>query len=796
MQSTSYELHNDFSKQPLEPHNSTTNSNIDSDYTHALPSFQPNSSTTQPTKSPFRLNIDSDRDTVPSSSVRTPALYNSGYIDPKDETMTMNKHARKPSLTDALIATTVSATSNAVSAASTLVAVARNLVIPEEDDDNPTEATTTDLGVEAKNNKSNRKSSSGVLSSLLKGSSQDNHRGLEFSQRRMSKDHIKKDFSRNTSSSGNRVVDNKDVKNKANPAFVDSSLREKKVDTTSLKSIDTSDNNLTFKVGATVALMPVAYTMAIPEINPANLATVAQGSTNTMNTHAGLSSPERTLSERQPNTHTNDPSGDSGDPENSNNIDPEKDSSRKTTTNNKPDPALLQLKTMYVAGHGPESARHQAMNVDHPAVSHTSESKIKHSGLGVDKPKIVGEPRDPNVHRTGSLHVDNKHPTGHSHDNHEVLVPHHHSRQDDGSDSLSGPVQTSMENSKVIPGNQHRINQHTSAEDAAIIAKNPYEAHMSHHRGSSSSGLGVDHPVIPTAHLAGSGSSDNTNRNRPRGTYNSAINVDKAGSADHKSSGMGVDGPATAVHHLASARDPLQKSKIKHKDKGKNAGKKEATLGPEQKENIDGVSSSTTTSSSKHFPEDDREGVLDKVKNVFRRRTSVNTLGSKESSRDKSVNCNDNNNNSSNSKGCASPDVGDVATAAAAVPPKNSLSLPATASDNVNTVHELDQSRQTGSHPDPTAAAASSSFSSSRLSFDQPLFIPAEYSGPVPQLAPGEEVIWVRRVLQTDYYDDDREGDSRKGFNEHRSLPRSFLDHLLGRHPAPPIDKGKQRVQS
>ncbi|KAG0331230.1 hypothetical protein BG000_011100 [Podila horticola] len=111
--------------------------------------------------------------------------------------------------------------------------------------------------------------------------------------------------------------------------------------------------------------------------------------------------------------------------------------------------------------------------------------------------------------------------------------------------------------------------------------------------------------------------------------------------------------------------------------------------------------------------------------------------------------------------------------------------------------------------------------------------IPATYKGPIPTVNPGEEVIWVKTITTTDFYDDetagilDRNGDvvsaqqnvltpneyatardgtttytntnaveshNQAGFDGRHRRTSGFLDRLMGRQPSPNGDKGKQRM--
>ncbi|ORZ04169.1 hypothetical protein BCR41DRAFT_199906 [Lobosporangium transversale] len=274
------------------------------------------------------------------------------------------------------------------------------------------------------------------------------------------------------------------------------------------------------------------------------------------------------------------------------------------------EPRNTTLRTLYVTGHGPESARHHAMHVDKPAISHIENPETNYSALGVDIPRIVGHSEHPINYRRGSLHVDGKddlirdphHPDYHGH---SIHVPHYNHDSLTQGTKLGAPIQTSRDNSKVIHGNVHHRTQNTLPEAVAAIRKNPFEAHMSHRRASYSSGLNVDYPAIPTANLAGSGSTDNTNHDRPEGVRNSAINVDRAGSLDRKHCGMGVDAPALASHEIASS--VCFGSKNTHAGETKNMAR----------------DSTSVASSERHYLDGDHESIFDKVKGVFHRRSSV-----------------------------------------------------------------------------------------------------------------------------------------------------------------------------
>ncbi|KAG0233302.1 hypothetical protein BGX31_004862 [Mortierella sp. GBA43] len=374
------------------------------------------------------------------------------------------------------------------------------------------------------------------------------------------------------------------------------------------------------------------------------------------------------------------------------------------TADRKVAPTTRPLNVMYVAKRDKDTTGHHSLGVDPPAISKVMVSKAKHSGFGVDTPRLVDQPFNPKTHRMGSLHVDGKNAPAHPHDDgHNIHVPHHdHDPASDG-ECHGAPIQTSKDNSKVIHGNIHHRTGNTLPEARAAISKNPFEAHMSHHRGSTSSGLHVDHPAIPTSKLAGPGSTDNTNHNRPRGIYNSAINVDRPGSPGIKRSGMNVDGPATATHHLASTHGHFH---------------------------LFGKTKTAPEDTSSNRPEHGHGNIVDKVKGVFHRGHS------RSSSRDAT----------------------------------------------------------------PTHANISSSVPSTARTVE----VPEGYEGPIPQVAPGDEIVWVKRTTRTDYYDDDQneevpastdlcQGEPNQGGRQKKSGARSLLDRLRRRrHPS--ADKGKQRV--
>ncbi|KAF9554788.1 hypothetical protein BGW38_009290, partial [Lunasporangiospora selenospora] len=73
--------------------------------------------------------------------------------------------------------------------------------------------------------------------------------------------------------------------------------------------------------------------------------------------------------------------------------------------------------------------------------------------------------------------------------------------------------------------------------------------------------------------------------------------------------------------------------------------------------------------------------------------------------------------------------------------------------------------------------------------------IPTDYSGPIPKVQPGEEIVWIKTITTTQYFDDNKGGSSHSNQPDHfqgGKQHRSFLDRLMGRRST--NNKGKQRV--
>lgn len=345
--------------------------------------------------------------------------------------------------------------------------------------------------------------------------------------------------------------------------------------------------------------------------------------------------------------------------------------------------------TLYVVHQG--GAPSQALGVDKPTVSSTNKT-IKtqtQSGLGVDKPLYVGVIEDPKtqVRRRGSLHVD-KTPVF-------------------SQDALNDPNDKEQNSytGEVIEPNSVAGNEKPA----------PLQSSFSRRRQSSFSSMNVDAPTVATSKIAGSGSTDNTNRNRPVGTYNTGINVDRPGHHNQKSSGFGVDKPAIVTHQLATANKMNDPSPT-----------------------VPGLNTETTIiNNSNHSP-------------------PLNNLGN----------------------------------------PQNSTTQPYSTTTTSETVINPAEIGPTVTYQNPPNLSTSAPV--------DPLVIPANYDGPIPQVNPGEQVIWVKKTVQTDYYDgaNDNSGSlvppaptQDSGTQKRRSSSGSLLDRILGRRTSVvSMDKGKQRT--
>ncbi|KAG0284025.1 hypothetical protein BGZ96_011617 [Linnemannia gamsii] len=345
--------------------------------------------------------------------------------------------------------------------------------------------------------------------------------------------------------------------------------------------------------------------------------------------------------------------------------------------------------TLYVVQQG--GARSQALGVDKRSVSSTNKTMKSQtqSGLSVDKPVYVGDIEDPKTQarRRGSLHVD-KMPVF-------------------SQDALNNPKDQEQNSytRDVMEANSVDGNEKPA----------PLQSSLSRRRQSSFSSMNVDAPTVATSKIAGSGSTDNTNRNRPVGTYNTGINVDRPGHHHQKSSGFGVDKPAIVTHQLATATKMQDPSPT-----------------------VPGRNTKTTIT---------------------------------------------NNTNQS--------------------PPLNNLRNPQNSTLNPYSTTTTSETVINPAEMGPTVTYQNTSNFSTSAPVD-PLVIPADYNGPIPQVNSGEHVIWVKKTVQTDYYDGAHDNTSGlvppaptqdSGTQKRRSSAGSLLDRILGRRTsAVSIDKGKQRT--
>ena len=238
-------------QQPLELQGALKNSNDDG-AVHGQPSLQSNSLSSSPAKitTPLSSLDRADLDAARPSPLGTPVPYDSDNIEPKDNEdttvapTTKAAHGRKPSLTDAVLATATTAATNAASAASTVVSAAMKLVSHDGSDDDleTAEAASERVG----------RTGTGILPGLMK-SSQDDHQGLEFSQRRLSIDRSKK---APTERASNSVTGKNGFGETGASAVADSSFSELGQDTSNLKisGVETVSTG----VGTTAAALPAA----------------------------------------------------------------------------------------------------------------------------------------------------------------------------------------------------------------------------------------------------------------------------------------------------------------------------------------------------------------------------------------------------------------------------------------------------------------------------------------------------------------------------------------------------------
>ncbi|KAG0045211.1 hypothetical protein BGZ83_009556 [Gryganskiella cystojenkinii] len=666
-------------------HASDINNDVDTQ-----PSYQSNSAQSNSTSSPMLRT-------------RTPVPYDPGNLevnDPTpsttDSTTTASRgHTRKSSLTDSVLAGAATAASGAATAASSVVAAARRLVL-HDDEEEILEGKSVAEAVDADGN------SKSILPSFLKPDSVD-HQGLEFSQRRLSSDHTKK-----PPGSG------------SNPGSTPSSSHN-----FASTSGDSSGGSVTVlgnvsgaNVGAnnhgTELISGSRGGAGYKDINGAGVGGSSDNGhdynhnkmDNISENHTGAPN-ARFPSGQDPSTPASvgmeqASGGGSG-------FNPMTDTAR-SDTERRGSSSTTGSRTMYVSGRDPESAPHQGMNVDRPSVSRTTASSGAHSSMGVDAPVLVGDSSDHPARRpTGGLNVDKKHASNTDPKNGH---PVHVQDNNDFENSASADSQLIAPTIPPAPTNA-KINQVKNGEE---------QYHSTHYRRPSATGLNVDARNTKSSSIA---STPQVHENQ------SAINVDKARSADRTRSGMNVDGIATSSVHLS-----------------------EASHDPEIKASKAGAATSIRS---------DRRGsdrsLLDKVKGTF-----LHPEGDSSTYSQRDI----------VSSGQTAQSSGNLKTRG------NDISI-GTAGVTEATGYQ------------PSSAYGSSSGLSTFAGGGSLSAVPAGYDGPIPQVAPGEEIVWVKHIIKTDYYENEGEV---SGVTSRRGSVGSFLDRIRGGgdHHNGGVDKGKQRA--
>ncbi|KAG0036235.1 hypothetical protein BGZ82_004508 [Podila clonocystis] len=685
-------------------------------------------------------------------STSTPVPYDSGNIEspalpPTDGTFTTTTTAtpgRKPSLVEGILTTAATAASTAVEAARSLVS--HEDILEEEAKDaikDPSSTSTT------------------TSSSLFPLLGSESHHGLEFKQRRLSVDKSKKEtpVTVTTTTATQKALPVAKAPVAKAPVLPDSpapsaqthgelasnaanavtqwleatkaenEIQRQKEAALSAKShpesVDSKDNiapvwplsddgaDISGNGTGSIPANPGQGTSISANTNSGNggidaksnansglIAMGAMGAIGAMGVGSGSgSNPNNASNSTNANANAGQASGiptRAGNPSSPITTNPVRSNSQSSS---------IRHNTIYVAGQGPESLRHGSMGVDQPAVSSSYQHHHRNSssGMGVDQPLLVGQPRDPKEHRKGGLQVDTKHPDDTHH--HEVHQPHDHEEEAKAA-ATTGAGPSPLTGRGSVSGRD------------TISGKG---------RRGSISGLNVDPAPAPSKQLAGSGSNEATHRS---GSYNSGINVDKAGSGDHKRSGMGVDGPALSSYHMAATHD----AHLLISGRGNKANNTNSNVGTDEDE--ESVARALYTG-----PED---GSF-----MEARGSGFGEGGAIQVNRYSS-----------------------------------SSQAPLTVSSTTTNPNlEAGSSSHLPRTIDSTAGHIVTE-------------VPADYHGPLPQVAPGEQVMWVKKVIQTDYYEDGEQGAENPP--QKRSSMRSFLDRLRGRKSTGSsnhntVDKGKQR---
>ncbi|KAF9429791.1 hypothetical protein BGZ94_009485 [Podila epigama] len=619
--------------------------------------------------------------------------------------------SRKSSLAGSVLATAASAATAAIDAA-------RNLVSKDI------------LEEEAKQDLTINEDNHSSLFSSLSLNNETSHHGLEFQQRKLTSGAKLKPTTTTTTTTTTAPAPNTAA---SSSAAVQSDVVSNSVPTnqssipTTIKTNTTADltphnNNNNTNIPAIDNKNTITFADTLPPRNSpvyknTGNNTIANSNVPTnVNTNPNSTTiPNANGSVQQPNPSTTTILQGNNNSNNNNN-------NNGITDNNTNSLHNMPGNTIYVAAHGPQSARHGGLGVDKPAISHAypdhqqGDLSSSTSGLGVDKPRLVGTPHDPNEHRKGALQVDTKHPAD---NHHEIHVPHDNFTT---ATNTSTPISTAT----TVP-----------ASGVGVGGVGATNVNAAPARLASSTGLNVDIASKPSKKMAGSGASEDTHK---VGSYNSGFNVDKTTSKDQKRSGLGVDGPSLYNHHMVSAHDPhLGTDSPRTVYSGDNNA--EAEKRPAQVSAGMGNPSATMNSNSK------------------------------------------NNNITSASASASTSTSTTTNTTTNAIPNQILLGTAGTGMASSSKTISVNNNINAGGH----------------LITDAPL----DYHGPLPQVAPGEEIMWVKRVIRTDYYDDGGlagapipEPDINIHQEPRRSSVGSFIDRLRGRdhdQRRPSVDKGKQR---
>lgn len=279
--------------------------------------------------------------------------------------------------------------------------------------------------------------------------------------------------------------------------------------------------------------------------------------------------------------------------------------------------------------------------------------------------------------------------------------------------------------------------------------------HFSHYCRPSASGLNVDSRNTKSSAVGATPQDHGVQETK------SAIHVDKAGSVNRTRSGMNVDESSSSIVHLA-----------------------EASHGIEDHTQV------ICSDIKGNRRDSDHESLVGKVKNVFRGNGDSATLKDTEVS----------------SRGQVT-EAQMVSDQPASVPLRSdnrTSSLAYGSSGAIETAHVSSRTDlpTIGSQPSFAGSASNTSTyesyssSSSTAAGRSISTIPMGYDGPVPQVAPGEDIVWVRRIIQTDYYGDCNDEIAGKHSNgrTRRSSVGSFLDRIRGEGQHQGVDKGKQKL--